>query len=88
MGKAQALKHISDIPGIFFIFFDGPISFSCHFYTNKDIGMRFFVMCSLHRYYMIIFQDGTKDTKRGKFQVTRCPNVITLSQDASCVHTF
>ena len=70
-------------------FFDDPISFSCHFYTNKDIDMRFFVTCSWHRviflyffrYCMIIFQDGTKDTKRGKFQVTGCQNVITLSQD-------
>ena len=32
-------------------------------------------------YYKIIFLDGTKDTKRGKFQVTGCQNVITLSQD-------
>ena len=34
------------------------------------------------RYYRIIFGDGTKDTKRGKFQVTGCLNVIMLSQDA------
>ena len=37
---------------------------------------------------MIIFRDGTKDTKRGKFQVTGCLNVIMLSQDTSWVHTF
>jgi len=36
---------------------------------------------------MIIFRDGTKDTKRGKFQVRGCLSVITLSQDA-WVHTF
>ena len=28
---------------------------------------------------MIIFRDGTKDTKRGKFQVIGCLTVITLS---------
>ena len=30
-------------------FFYDPISFSCHFYTNKDIDMRSFVTCSGHR---------------------------------------
>ena len=75
-----------------FFFYD-PISFSCHFYTNKDIDMRSFVTCSGHRviffrYYMIIFWDGTKDIKRCKFQVKGCLNVITLSQDASWVRTF
>ena len=56
--------------------------------------MRSFVTCSEHRvifhhffiYYTIIFQDGTKDPKRGKFQATGgCLNIITLSQDASGV---
>ena len=71
---------------VFLCFFNDPISFSSHFYTNKDIDMRSFVMCSGHRviffqYYMTIFWDGTKVIKRGKFQVTGCLNVITLSQD-------
>ena len=35
------------------------------------------------RYLSIINRDGTKDTKRGKFQVAGCLNVITLSQHAS-----
>ena len=35
-----------DIPGVFFYTL---ISFSCHFYTNQDIDMRFFVTCSGHR---------------------------------------
>ena len=74
-------------------FFGTSISFSCYFYTNKDIEMRSFVMCNRHwvlfffvhffRYYIIIFRDCTKNTKRGKFQVTGCLNVIMLSQDAS-----
>ena len=30
-------------------------------------------------YYKIIFLDGTKDTKRGKFQVTGCLNNYAIT---------
>ena len=36
----------------------------------------FFVI--FFRYYRFIFRDGTQDTKRGKFQVTGCLNVIRM----------
>ena len=44
-------------------------------------------MCPVYLYHLffcdhrIIFWDRTKDNKRGKFQVTGCMNVITLSKD-------
>ena len=84
---ALLLEFLHPLLNLFFYY--ALISFSCHFYINQDIDMRFFVTCSGHRdiflsffrYYRLIFRDGTKDTKRGKFQVTGCQNVIMLSQD-------
>ena len=74
--RVYVIHYITWYTGCF-LFFWYPDSFSCHFYTNKDIDMWSFVMCSGHRviffflyfffhYYIIIFLDGTKDTKRGQ----------------------
>ena len=43
-GEKRAVQTIYRV-----IFFHDPISFSCHFYTEKNIDMRSFVMCSGHR---------------------------------------
>ena len=43
------LTHVHTLLIPFFFFFYTQISFSCHFYTNQDIDMRFFVTCSGHR---------------------------------------
>ena len=51
LGVDENDVSLRDIPGVFFLCFFSYtlISFSCHFYTNKDIDMRSFVMCSKHR---------------------------------------
>ena len=52
-----------------FVFFGTPISFSCHFFTNKNNNnMRSFVIAFVT--IQLYSNDGTKDTKRGKSQVT------------------
>ena len=48
VSKKSSLRN-KLIPGVFFFYTQ--ISFSPHFYTNKDINMRSFVMCSGHRVF-------------------------------------
>ena len=65
-----------DVQGVFFFF---TISFSCHFYMNKDINMRSFVTCCGHwvilfdMQYMMVYLISNERNQHSK-----CSNIILI----------
>ena len=49
-------------------FFYTQISFPCHFYTNQDIGMRFFATCSGHRVVFLLFFSLLQDNIQRRYK--------------------